>query len=405
MDDSTQFLGQPAQANRLGDILISNLERDWTHFRAAIAFVKRSGVKHIAGPLSRFAKSRTVEIIAGIDHGGTSYEGLRDLLAAVQPTGRLIVFHNRLPHTFHPKVYVFKSATAAEVVTGSGNLTEGGLFTNYEASIRLCLDLAVDEQATNLRSIEEKLDQWSQSRSGTARVLDEDLLRTLRDVGLVPVEASSRGEGRGSNAPSSDFDSNSANALFPAESVHRAPAAATPATRPATATGSVEFGVPAASSPGNVDAAATRFVMTLQRTDAGVGQTSPGTSKRSPEIFIPLSARNANPDFWDWPHGFTADAEKPGKLDRQGVQMRFAGRTVLVNMMTWPDKHDFRLRSAALRDSGHVGDILRIEKVEPHLDFEYYVEIIPKDTEQHTRHLIHCTGVVPGKSRKRWGYF
>ena len=85
--------------------------------------------------------------------------------------------------------------------------------------------------------------------------------------------------------------------------------------------------------------------------------------------------------------------------------MHFAGQTVPVNMMTWPDKHDFRLRSAALRDAGRIGDILMMERVEPGLDFEYYVEIIPQGTEQHARHLIHCTGVVPGRSRKQYGYF
>ena len=158
------FLRQPAPANRLGDFLIANFDRDWTHFRAAIAFVKRSGVKrsgvkrsgvkHIASPLARFARSRQVEFIVGIDHDGTSYEGLRDLLAAVEPNGRVIVFHNRLAHTFHPKVYVFKSAGAAEVIAGSGNLTEGGLFTNYEASIRLSLDLTKDQHADTLRSTE-----------------------------------------------------------------------------------------------------------------------------------------------------------------------------------------------------------------------------------------------------------
>ena len=168
---SMEYLRQPATANRLGDCLIANFERDWTHFRAAIAFVKRSGVKHVVGPPARFAQSRQVEVIVGIDHNGTSYEGLRDLLAAVQPNGRIIVFHNRLVHAFHPKVYVFKSENAAEVVTGSGNLTQGGLFTNHEASIRLSLDLTKDEHANTLDSVEYGLDQWSRLEQDTAQVL------------------------------------------------------------------------------------------------------------------------------------------------------------------------------------------------------------------------------------------
>ncbi len=81
-------------------------------------------------------------MLVGIDHGGTSHEGLRDLLCSVSPNGTVVVFHIRLPHTFHPKIYLFKSTTAADIVVGSGNLAEGGLFSNYEASLRLELNLA-----------------------------------------------------------------------------------------------------------------------------------------------------------------------------------------------------------------------------------------------------------------------
>lgn len=400
-----KFLYQPAETNRLGDFLVANFDRDWTHFRAVIAFVKRSGVKHIAGPLSHFAQSRPVEVVVGIDHGGTSYEGLRDLLAAMQPNGRVIVFHNRLAYTFHPKVYLFKSASAAEVVTGSGNLTEGGLFTNYEASIHLSLDLTKQEHTGALESVEAGLDHWSRFDLGNARVLDKHLLRALRNSGLIPMEATSTPKRRMSAAPAGDADLNVAAALFAALPEPRAPSAA-PSTQPQAAakqSQSPEEGTQPAPYQDSIRL--NRFVMTLQKTDVGVGQTTPGTSRRSPEIFIPLSARNANPSFWNWPDGFRTDPEKPGKMDRPNVRMHFAGRTVPVNMMTWPDRHDFRLRSAALRDAGRIGDILKIEKIEPGLDFDYYVEIIPKGTEQHTRHLLHCTSVVRGNSRKQFGYF
>ena len=49
------------------------------------------------------------------------------------------------------------------------------------------------------------------------------------------------------------------------------------------------------------------FAMTLQNTDVGKGQTTPGTSRRSPEIYIPLIARNFAPDFWGWPNKFIED--------------------------------------------------------------------------------------------------
>ena len=90
---------------------------------------------------------------------------------AAAPNGRVIVFHNRLPFTFHPKVYLFKSPGAAELLIGSGNLAEGGLFTNYEASLRLTLDLADPDQATILQSIEHVLDICARQSSSTSHVL------------------------------------------------------------------------------------------------------------------------------------------------------------------------------------------------------------------------------------------
>ena len=147
------------------------------------------------------------------------------------------------------------------------------------------------------------------------------------------------------------------------------------------------------------------FVMTLHKTDVGVGQATSGTSKRSPEIFIPLTARNADAGFWNWPDGFVEDPMKPDKFDRHDVRMRLAGEVISVNMMTWPDKHDFRLRSEFLRSAGNVGDILRLERaVDPNADYEYYVEVIPQGTTQHPVCLALCCNPVHN-SQKRYGYY
>ena len=147
------------------------------------------------------------------------------------------------------------------------------------------------------------------------------------------------------------------------------------------------------------------FVMTLHKTDVGVGQTTPETSRRSPEIFIPLVARNADAEFWKWPDGFIEDRAKPGKLDRHGVRMRLGSETIIVNMMTWPDRHDFRLRCGQLRNAGKIGDILRMERnVDPNADYEYYVEVIPKGTTQYPVYLARCSKPVRN-SQKRYGYY
>ena len=145
------------------------------------------------------------------------------------------------------------------------------------------------------------------------------------------------------------------------------------------------------------------FLMTLQRTDVGVGQIRQGTSRRSPEIFIPLAARDHNPLFWGWQDSFVEDPEKPGKWNRHGVNMRIGTDIVNVNMMTWPDKSDFRLRCEALRSAGNIGDILYLERSNGNSEFTYYVEIIPNGTLRYTEYLDVCDHPVRN-SEKRWGY-
>ena len=407
-----KFIQQPADSHRLGDYLKSKLSEQWTHFRVAVAFAKRSGTRHVAGQVAKFAQTGQVEIIVGIDHRGTSAEGLRDLLEAAKPDGRIIVFHNRLPYTFHPKIYLFKSADTAEVLIGSGNLTEGGLFTNYEATLHLTLDVADSDQSAILQSIERALDEWADTSSGIAHILDDDLLDRLVSLGLVPAEAISAPEtGDVTGFPfstveyenvSGETGADSPFIVRPVPSAPPFPKLATPvdpATPSATGQAAAQAHGSTLPTPG-----IAHFVMTLQKTDVGVGQTTTGTSRRSPEIFIPLSARDAAPKFWDWPSGFTSDPARPGKRDRSGVRMRLGTNIVSVNMMTWPIKHDFRLRSEALRSAGKIGDILHLEKVDPTIGFEYFAEVIPQGTSQYSSYLELCSQSVRN-SQKTYGYY
>ncbi len=84
--------------------------------------------------------------------------------------------------------------------------------------------------------------------------------------------------------------------------------------------------------------------------------------------------------------------------------MRIGADVVDVNMMTWPDKHDFRLRAEALRSAGNVEDILRIERADGKNGFIYYVEIIPQGTMHYEQYLSLCKNMVKN-SQKKWGYY
>lgn len=396
-----EFIQQPFGSYRLGDFLTRNLAGQWTHFRAAVAFVKCSGVRHIAPVLTKFSRTRDVEIIIGIDHQGTSFEGLKDLHSAVSPRGRIVIFHNSLPFTFHPKVYLFKSPVAADVLIGSGNLTEGGLFTNYEAGLRVFLDLNDPKQAALLQSVEQVLDTWADSSTGTARVVDDTLLARLAEDNLIPSEAIASSVSGGSvdggiGVPTST--------PFASRTVPRAPPALVPVTNSDFSSPEIPATAAAAGIFQTTRRDITGFVMTLQRTDVSVGQVTARASQRSPEVFIPLVARDAKPEFWGWPHDFVRSSRPPHPLSRPDVRIRLLGDVIPVTIMHWPPKRDFRLRSSALRRAGNVGDILRMEKIEQPTDFEYEVEVVSQGTSRHATYLDLCRHTVRN-SQKKYGYY
>lgn len=384
-------------ATRLGDVLKESLSSaDWGTFRAAIAFVKYSGVKHIYDELKQFVQNKSVKISVGVDTGGTSYDGLSGLFSALDNKGEVWVFHNQAPSTFHPKIYLFFNNEKASLIIGSGNLTEGGLFSNYEINLQVELDLNNEEDKTLFLDIQNVLDEWSSHQDGLCLKLDEGLLAQLEDEGLIMSEAIDRADGDRvpSSVATSFSDANQT--LFSWTPVNPAPRASSTRKRSTQASsGGVieEFG-------GKVRI----FAMTLQNTDVGKGQTTPGTSRRSPEIYIPLIARNFAPDFWGWPNKFIEDPKKLGKWDRSGVVMRLGTQIINVNMMTWPDKSDFRLRSEALRSAGNINDILVLKLLGEGAPAEYNVEVIIPSSQEYARYLAICNNSVKGKSLKKWGY-
>jgi len=414
---SVDFIAQPQASFRIGDFLKQSFgEPSWTEFRAAVAFVKRSGTKHIRDPLEAFSKrGGVVKISAGIDAGGTSAEGLTDLLRAVGDRGNVFVFKNANSSTFHPKIYLFKNKRAAEIIVGSGNLTEGGLFTNYEASFLMRLDLAKSGHSKLLSTVVQALDSWSTPTKGLCYLLDAAFLEKLVLKGHVPDEVQAWGDEKVATEDQKTRDPG----IFVRHSVRSAPKAPKSAAGAGGEDLEVEDGREANEGPVVVmpptvrgrDGTHSVFLMTLQNTDVGVGQTTKGTSRRSPEIFIPLISRDYDPKFWGWPDLFVADpnwagpidGDGRGKMDRTGVMVRLGGATVPVNMWYNPDKRDLRLRSEQMRSAGAVGDILYVERSDKKSGFAYYVNVIPLTSAQHSAYLARCTEAVRN-SKKRWGY-
>jgi len=419
-----ELIIQPFSKQKLGDVLKAALNDElgeFHTFQAAVAFVKNSGVRHIQAELHEFtSKGKKARLVVGIDHHGTSQEGLEGLLQVVGKQGEIWINHTRdLYITFHPKIYLFEGDETALLIIGSGNLTEGGLFTNDEASSLNWLDLEKDSDKAVLRELKANFDDWCNGDSANAIKLDQEFLITLTEEGYILSEASIQSEGQveatsddaGTVPPDNKEASEkvSKTFLFGKTAIKRfSPKYKKSITfKPSKSKTSKPTQVP--SPVGFTEAEdgdeAIGFVMTLQRTDVGTGQTTPGTSRRSPEIFVPLSARDYYPEFWGWPDEFTEDPARPGKFDRFNVKMRIGGETVNVNMMTWPIKHDFRLRSESLRSAGNIGDILRIEKnMSENQEFSYYVEIVPQGTSVYQDYLKLCINKTPNSARV-WGYY
>ncbi len=414
---------QPHGASRLGDILAQSFaDAQWSEFRAAVAFVKRSGTKHVCVPLAAFVqRGGRVKFSAGIDAGGTSREGLEDLLTAIGGTGELYVFKNANSSTFHPKVFLFKNDVAARLLIGSGNLTEGGLYTNYEAGVAIDLSIAEPEHAALLSEVEAALDGWSTPVAGNCYLLDNALLARLAQEGWTPNEAYARGGDDQGTEPGLNRNEES---LFASIAVPRAPVVAVAQPEPAShqnenaprilqASGATDAAVGTQTQEIVGQPAELRqraFLMTLQNTDVGVGQTRPGTQRRSAEVFIPLVCRDQDPEFWGWPNLFVEDesytgnrdAHGRGKMDRVGVRIRIGGEVVTATIWYNSDKKDVRIRSEDLRSAGNVGDILYME-MSSDPAYDYYVDVIPQGTSRHAEYLAMCVNPVRN-SLKQWVY-
>lgn len=138
---SFRFVGQPFPgADQIGLVLASvlsneHMDRAWF----ATAWGKQSGLSRLAPAIEDFRdRGGYAEAIFGVDEGGATKEGLR---LALELFDSAYIFHDPGIRTFHPKVYVVQSSVIAEAVVGSGNLTQGGLFTNFEAGVAAKLNL------------------------------------------------------------------------------------------------------------------------------------------------------------------------------------------------------------------------------------------------------------------------
>jgi hypothetical protein len=130
----------------MGEILLRHLaDRDLNALYYAVAWAKRSGLTRLERGLREFRErgGRVVGIV-GIDENGATRQGLE---LASSLADELYIFNDPSGGTFHPKLYVLSGEAKAIVLSGSANLTRGGLYDNYEVTTELELLLPADKAA------------------------------------------------------------------------------------------------------------------------------------------------------------------------------------------------------------------------------------------------------------------
>jgi HKD family nuclease len=185
-----EILNQPHGSqlgDKLNELLEQNEKNKFETFFIVVAYVKRTGVAHLKKSLEKFrVTGGKVKAVVGIDQRNTSVQGLQLLQSLCDD---IWVYHNEcLGNTFHPKIYAFeKAGDKATVFVGSSNLTEGGLYANYEINSSSEYDLKDPEQAKAYSDFRRMFDDYSKP-SNLSKQLTPELIETLNNSGYLSDE-------------------------------------------------------------------------------------------------------------------------------------------------------------------------------------------------------------------------
>jgi HKD family nuclease len=184
----TSVVLQPSNGT-MGEIIknfLSSQNPSYNKIWLVSAFANVQAIERLADDILN-AKNRgaQISINIGFDVRSTSAEALQRI-NSLEVNSTLI--HNaRRGHTFHPKIYLFEATDSQAVLfVGSNNLTEGGLYTNYEASSKITFVFPEDNE--KYAEFLESLDVYLNPQGVTAQVLTNELINILVERGEVPTE-------------------------------------------------------------------------------------------------------------------------------------------------------------------------------------------------------------------------
>lgn len=437
------FIAQPAQ--QLGNLLEAALASAASPTRVVLvsAFASRQAVLRLKRRLHELhAGGTAVRVVVGVDMGGTSKEVLQELSSW---PFEVFVFKNRKSGvTFHPKLYLVEAPTGGEIFLGSNNLTEGGLYRNYEGAVQVSYNLPDD--AAEFAAAKNQLSKFIEPAAPIGRILDEGYLQWLVARNDIPSEVEVRqlrklaregGDAQNGGADSYGFEPTAGPPQLPLE-VQQVVIAAVRSQldelKEAKATAQrirkAEEKKSKTAAPGTsvvlpapklqpdfisltplAQIAPTAFYLELTATEGKSGKI-PGEQR------IPLEAISAAQDFWGWPDNYSKDSN-PRKGSGAGGEERVyfnwkpvwrvrsisdATKEVVngVRMYFYQNSSDFRFYSGALVGWAQAGDFIRITRVE-NQPYTYDCALAVAGTPEHAEWQSYCSPAT-GRSPRVFGF-
>lgn len=144
---NVQFISNGEDGNHLKTILkyFETADEVWI----ATAFLKVSGLNLLMPSLIKHIKEdKSINVIAGQNFGLTEPKALRDLRKLFLKKSNAHIYldnANNKQRIFHPKLFAFRNGNEVYVISGSANITNGGLVGNEELSIGLKTNTASND--------------------------------------------------------------------------------------------------------------------------------------------------------------------------------------------------------------------------------------------------------------------
>lgn len=398
-----RVLTQPLDGNRASINLGSELAKlvgSRTPFYKEVwfvsAFADYQSVVRLKEAIEKSIRDRaTIHFIIGVDLQSTSIEAL-ELLLTLGADAKIV--KNRRPgHTFHPKIYLFESDGSAVLYVGSNNLTEGGMFRNYEGSLMVEFDRRQD--ATDYSRVKSELAPFISPNPTITQTLTEQLIQTLASRGEIlrehqrkeirrQVRRSSR---PGNGVPASPFGPDP----IP-----------TPPPLPADFLKAVVKEVERGRIRDVKLPEVTAFYMHLNRLQ---GPNIPGEAR------IPLAAREIAKGFWGWPAKYVLDTQTRGTHPRKYYNWKpkwktwdtaSPARTFTdeIRMYEYADSADFRFYAGRLKRMGaNEMDIVRITRISKSEGAEFECVLTKRGSQTHSEWERYCTVPITNSPR-RFGF-